>query len=87
MNKKTSEVERQRRSMLVYGTSNMADKSAELEFKNQAKIDKVQREVLGRSCTDKLFLNPEDTFLSIWDVFMLGVIGYSCFTSAYYLAY
>jgi len=34
-----------------------------------------------------LFLHPEDQFLSIFDVFMLFIIGYSCFTSAYYLTF
>jgi hypothetical protein len=32
-------------------------------------------------------LHPEENFLSVWDVFMLGIIGYSCFTSAFFLGY
>lgn len=32
-------------------------------------------------------LHSEDSFLGTWDVFMLGIIGYSCFTSAYYLTF
>ena len=33
------------------------------------------------------FLDPEKRFLNIFDTYMLLVIAYSCFTSAYYVAF
>lgn len=42
---------------------------------------------MRKSFKEKLFLDSEESFLGTWDVFMLGIIGYSCFTSAYYLAF
>ena len=36
---------------------------------------------------DNFFMDPQGTFLSNFDTFMLIVIAYSCFTSAYYVAF
>ena len=41
----------------------------------------------NKKCFDKMYLHPEDQFLSIFDIVMLIIIGYSCFTSAYYLTF
>ena len=87
VNLKTSEAERQRRSMLIFGTTNMGDKQREHDTKVKGKKERIKLEIQNRTCTGKLFLHPEEQFLSIWDVAMLFVIGYSCFTSAYYLAF
>lgn len=36
---------------------------------------------------DRLFLRPEDQLLQVYDTYMLLVIAYSCFTSAYFVAF
>lgn len=84
---KNNEGERKRRSLLVYGTSNMGEKKQELIMKRRTQVDKAKARNTGRSFKEKLFLHPEEGFLSVWDVTMLAIIGYSCFTSAYYLGY
>lgn len=43
--------------------------------------------IVQKSWKDYFFLDPEKRFLNIFDTYMLLVIAYSCFTSAYYVAF
>lgn len=57
----------------------------------KSKVKKLVSAVVAtkktKTCTEKMFLHPDGRFLSVFDVFMLGIIGYSCFTSAYYICF
>lgn len=41
----------------------------------------------GTKCKDWFFINPKGNFIKAYDAYMLLVIGYSCFSSAYYCAF
>ena len=73
--------------MLIYGNINMQEKKAEQEARKKAKVKKLALKEKQKTFKERLFLHPEGRFLSVWDVFMLIIIGYSCFTSAYYIGF
>ena len=39
------------------------------------------------TCKDKMFLHPDGSFLGVFDIILLFIIGYSCITSAYYITF
>lgn len=40
-----------------------------------------------KKCADHFFLDPQDKLLSTYDTYMVVVIAFSCFSSAYYAAF
>jgi len=51
------------------------------------KKEELQQKRERKKCKDYFFLSPKDRFLSTWDTFMLLIISYACFSSAYYVAF
>ena len=40
-----------------------------------------------KKCKDYFWVDPKDRFLSTFDTFMLLIVAYSCFSSAYFTAF
>jgi hypothetical protein len=89
-----------RRSMLIYGTTDMNKKLYEITRKRNTEIrrrlhnqneEQLQQEKKEeerkpkKTFKEKLFIQPKP-FLPFWDGAMLVIIAYSCFSSAYYAA-
>lgn len=53
------------------------------EEENQEEVARKK----DKRCKDYFFLEPTGRILSTYDTFMLSVITYSCFTSAYYCTF
>lgn len=47
----------------------------------------MKQEVQARPFKDRLFIESNSKFIQLFDTYMLLVIAYSCFTSAYYIAF
>ena len=60
------------------------DSSTEGGQQQQARKKETKKK---KKFKDNFFMDPQGTFLSNFDTFMLIVIAYSCFTSAYYVAF
>ena len=57
------------------------------EPSNADEADSRPKVKKSSSFKDQLFLKPEGRILNTFDTYMLFIIGYSCFTSAYYVAF
>lgn len=42
---------------------------------------------MHKRCKDYFFIDPKGKFMRTYDAYMLLVIGFSCFSSAYYCAF
>ena len=91
------EREKQRRSDLIYGTTDMKTKLFERAQKERkqrrvsdaAESQKESKETIKAKKTwrERLLLHPGDRLLSTFDALMMIIIAYSCFLSAYYAAF
>ena len=95
------EKEKKRRSMLIYGTTDMKTKLFEksnIESKKRRKGQKVadsseqgkedNEKKEKENWKDHFFINPkEDKAITYFDSLMLIVIAYSCFMSMYFAAF
>ena len=54
---------------------------------DQSEVSEATWKGRGISFKERLFFSPENKYLNIFDTYMLIIIAYSCFTSAYYVAF
>lgn len=97
--KRLKEDERKRRSKLIYGCEDMRVKIHEQKMKEQNKKNKNSMAEenddaaksdaprVKKNCKDYFWLDTRGRFLSTFDTFMLLIVAYSCFSSAYFTAF
>jgi hypothetical protein len=59
------------------------NKNVGLHMENEEKQQKAK----NKTCADSLIISENDKYKATFDVFMLLFVGYSCFTSVYYVSF
>jgi len=57
--------------------------SSEIAEQHQMEMDKYKK----RKCIDKVIICSESKWKSIFDIWVLFLVGYSCIASLYYVAF
>ena len=73
--------------MLIFGTPDMSEKIESVNLQKIQQVQAIAEEKASKSCSEYFFIDTESLKYQTFDVCLIVVIIYSCFTSAYWAAF